>query len=341
MNRVPCIRFDTADLPERERFAHWSAALPVYDLFEAKAAKPGQFHVRSDAWMLGDMLVSATRLSPVRFERSVRKLTADGGDHLSLLLPRQGGWVGDAAGRELTIGPGQIGVFDLSCPFHIEGAGSDTATLTIARAAMTPALALGVNLHGVMFQGPVARVLADHMMLLVRQLHVMDESEGPTVVRATVGLIAACIAASPELFVSAASPRGEKIRHRVGRYIDQHLDMRDLAPKKICQEVGVSRSNLYRAFAPLGGVADYIRARRLETVHVLLENPTVDRSISAIASDFGFISDAHFSRTFRRRFGYSPRRARNGQLAALHDLAAVVDAHAVPEVFSAWLNKIG
>jgi AraC-like DNA-binding protein len=340
MSKVASMRFDTADLPEAERLGAWRAAMPAYDLFLADESEPEGFRVRSDAWMLGDIIVTATQLSPVRFVRSAARLETDGWNHFSLLLPKQGSWTGDADGRMITIGTGQIVIFDLSRPFQVVGTGSDTATLTVTRAAMEAVGVRGSHLHGLMFQGLPARVLADHMMLLIRQLPTMDAGEIAAAIRGTVGLIAACIEASPEPQAAAMSERDDRVRHRAGRYIDQNLGRPDLTSHRICRDIGVSRSVLYRAFEPLGGVADYVRARRLEAAHVLLETPTVDRGIADIAGDFGFVNDAHFSKVFKRRYGYSPRHARNRNTAALHELTALIDTHARANLFSAWLAHL-
>jgi AraC-like DNA-binding protein len=192
-----------------------------------------------------------------------------------------------------------------------------------------------------MFQGLAARVLADHIMLLIRQLPAMNSVAAPTAVRGTVGLLAACIESNPEPQAAAMPERDDKVRHRVSRHIDQNLGLRDLTSQKICRAIGVSRSVLYRAFAPFGGVADHIRARRLEAAHVLLENPNVDRAIWDVARDLGFATDAHFSRLFRQRYGYSPRHARNRNAAALDELAALIDMHSRAELFKAWLTQVG
>jgi transcriptional regulator GlxA family with amidase domain len=97
---------------------------------------------------------------------------------------------------------------------------------------------------------------------------------------------------------------------------------------------------IYRAFEPLGGIAQHVRARRLEAAHVLLENPEVHGPIADIAASFGFVSEAHFNRVFRHRYGYNPRRARNGKLNGLRELAAVVDSHAGPAAYRAWLEQL-
>jgi AraC-like DNA-binding protein len=340
MSKVPSIRFDTAQLPHAERFAAWRRAMPYYDLSVADGSDPQAFRIFSDAWMLGEVIITATQLSAVRFERTAAKIAADGCDHFSLLLSRQGGWIGDAGGHPMTVGSGQIMIFDLSRPFRIAGTGSNTTTLTLTRAAMETTGMCGRDLNGLLLDGLAGRVLADHMMLLTRHLPGMDLGEAAAAIKGTVGLIGACIGANAEMHPTAPPDREDKARHRASCYIDQNLGLRDLTSGKICRNVGLSRSALYRAFAPLGGVADYIRARRLEAAHTMLENPAHDRFISDIASDLGFVSDAHFSRVFKERYRYSPRQVRSREAAALQALGALMDTHASGEIFRAWLELV-
>jgi len=83
-----------------------------------------------------------------------------------------------------------------------------------------------------------------------------------------------------------------------------------LNPSSICKALGVSKASLYRAFAGSNGITSYIRKRRLETIHVLLNDPRETRGIGTVAYQYGFVSEAHFSRVFREKFGLSPRDVR-------------------------------
>lgn len=67
----------------------------------------------------------------------------------------------------------------------------------------------------------------------------------------------------------------------------------------------VSRPTLYRMFHPLGGVARYIRERRLQAAHARLrEDPRC--TITFLLYDLGFESERQFQRAFQTRFGMSP-----------------------------------
>jgi AraC-like DNA-binding protein len=49
----------------------------------------------------------------------------------------------------------------------------------------------------------------------------------------------------------------------ISRFIEANLVSRDLSVAKISSTFGLSRATLYRLFEPVGGVACYIRSRRL------------------------------------------------------------------------------
>ena len=339
MTKVPSIHFDSADLPEAERFARWRTAVPVYEISQEPGLGPESFQALVDAWFLGDMVVSTNQLPALRFHRTREKAAADGTDQLSLNMLRRGTWIGELDGRPMSAGPGQIVMFDLTRPTDVFCSANENITLRIARAPIVAAVP-GLDLHGFKFDGPIGRVLADHLMLLVRRLPELPQSEAAATVNATVSLIASCVASS-EAPQHDVPLKDMQTRHRVFRYVDEHIATPDLTAATIGRQLGMSRSVLYRAFEPLGGIAQYVRARRLEAAHVQLESPNAASRISDIAKNFGFASDTQFSRAFRNRYGYNPRSARNGKVNGLNELAAVVRANDEPDIFRAWLQRLG
>ena len=61
----------------------------------------------------------------------------------------------------------------------------------------------------------------------------------------------------------------------------------------------------------MGGVAAYIQTRRLARAHADLADPgKAPRKIYEVAYRWGFVSEAHFSRAFRRAFGVTPGEVR-------------------------------
>jgi AraC-like DNA-binding protein len=338
--KVPAIHFDTTVFPETERFERWRPAVAAYDVAMPEGADVREFYGLADAWMLGDLVITHTRLSPLRFARSAEKAKADAVNHYSFLLLKQGTWAGTVSGKMLTVGPGQVVGFDLTQPMDVAGSSSDSITIGIARSAIDVAVPHMPDVHGVIFDGAMGRLLADHFLSLARELSDMDADDVATVTKATVGLIASCLTGRAGVSQPPEATNVSATRHRIRRYIDQNLTASNLTPALIGRELNLSRSTLYRAFAGSPGIAAYIRTRRLEAAHMLLNDPAEARSISMIAYDAGFVSDAHFSRVFRQQFGYTPSQARLGA-NRFSEIASAVDTKSMPALFQGWMKEIG
>lgn len=85
----------------------------------------------------------------------------------------------------------------------------------------------------------------------------------------------------------------------------------DLSVSDIAGELGIGAVTLQRLFRAAYdcSVFEYVRTRRLEAARLLLEQ---GRSVAAAAEAAGYSSAANFATAFRRKFGTTPRQAREG-----------------------------
>ena len=97
-------------------------------------------------------------------------------------------------------------------------------------------------------------------------------------------------------------------------FIETHLPEPSLDPLTIASDLGISVRHLHRLFARQGhSPADWIRQRRLQKCRSDLADMRLQhRTITEIAFFWGFSDSAHFSRSFRKQFGISPRAFRAG-----------------------------
>lgn len=95
------------------------------------------------------------------------------------------------------------------------------------------------------------------------------------------------------------------------RIIERHIDSPDLCVDLICARSGWSRATVYRLFRAEGGLARYIRERRLHwAFQELMAAGPPRRRILDLAVDCQFASEATFCRAFHRLFGVPPGEAR-------------------------------
>jgi AraC-like DNA-binding protein len=99
--------------------------------------------------------------------------------------------------------------------------------------------------------------------------------------------------------------------YRAQNYISQRLHDVDLNVNSIASSLGVSQSRLHRAFSASDmSLMRYVWSCRLERAADLLSRRGRTKvTIKEIAYRCGFENAAHFSRTFKDRFGITPKEA--------------------------------
>jgi AraC-like DNA-binding protein len=95
-------------------------------------------------------------------------------------------------------------------------------------------------------------------------------------------------------------------------FIAAHLHEPDLSAGRIAAAIGYSERHLSRLFAQSGqSVPQAVLTARLDAARRMLAEPV---PLAEIAARNGFVSQAHFSRTYRARFGVTPSQDRRGFL---------------------------
>jgi AraC-like DNA-binding protein len=108
---------------------------------------------------------------------------------------------------------------------------------------------------------------------------------------------------------------------------------------KLARTFGLSRASLYRLFEPVGGVASYIRTRRLARARQELTAPGLeDRRIGPIAYRAGFHSIPAFNSAFRPAYGQTPRSTRSTIKSA--PTVALKKPRGRLGILARWLLKI-
>jgi YesN/AraC family two-component response regulator len=93
-------------------------------------------------------------------------------------------------------------------------------------------------------------------------------------------------------------------------YIDAHYARQDFQVADLCQEMRLSRSQLYRKIKALFGesISDYIQQVRLEKARNLLLEGKL--SVAEIAYQVGYSSPDYFSTVFRSKYNVAPSQIR-------------------------------
>ncbi|MBF4480327.1 AraC-type DNA-binding protein [Rhodococcus rhodochrous J3] len=104
------------------------------------------------------------------------------------------------------------------------------------------------------------------------------------------------------------------LRRTATTHIMAHLTDPDLSVESVARAIGISARHLSRTFAADDTtVAHFIQRQRQRldgARRELVDSASFDRRIADIAAHWGFSSQAHFTRAFRREFGCTPSEMR-------------------------------
>jgi AraC-like DNA-binding protein len=246
-------------------------------------------------------------------------------DHVGFCAVLEGA-VGFQAGSALSRAEaGDLLLLDLREPMRLDLGGqrglTSTFTLWVPRARLPAQLDTRSARHGLVAKaiGPSVTVATAAVRALLTQLDAIAVDEMDELVTGLVEIIGRAIglsAASKESGQNQRAPLDTFVT--LCRYIEGNLAARDLGVAKLAATFGLSRASLYRLFEPVGGVASFIRERRLARAHHELSAPRLqDRRIGPIAYQAGFHSIATFNRAFLAAYGETPRNLRKQQIGSV------------------------
>ena len=311
--------------------------------FPAPDAAPDDLALDFTVWHLGLLILGSLHAPALTYYRDASIIQASGMDHLLVQHYTSGGFDGMAGTQPMRMRAGDICVFDLAQTMRTTTTGCHLLTLVVPRPLFEAVTDDAAALHGLVLEAsnPLASLLAGYLCSLTTQIPALNGDEAVTAARATAALVTNIIAGA------AASRTGQSGMVLTSQlrdllfYIDAHLARPDLEGEAIAAAFGLSRAKLYRLFEPVGGVANYIRRRRLNAASLYLASPEhKDWRISKIAFACGFASEQLFSRNFKLQFGLSPREARE-RANTLLCAQAWSDPGLSPErEFSLWMKTL-
>ncbi|MFD4671517.1 AraC family transcriptional regulator [Lentzea sp. NPDC058450] len=280
-------RFRTHDLPGARRLTGWEEH-NARALVGLRVTADRPFDGTEVNLTLPKLQVARVTGSPHAVDRDVRQIAEHPADGVVVYFSLAGESRFEHRGGSDLVVPGQALVLDADRPFRREFSAGLTELVLKAprRGPLTPQLfsfrdnahasALVTALTGAL-RGP-----ADWEGLESTAADLLDSVLG---------------ARTPSADLAAAHA-----------FIAAHLHEPELCAHRIAAAIGYSDRHLSRLFARSGqSVPQAILNARLDAARLKLAEPI---SLAEVAARTGFVSQAHFSRTYRARFGVTPRQDR-------------------------------
>ncbi|TDQ05496.1 helix-turn-helix transcriptional regulator [Labedaea rhizosphaerae] len=192
------------------------------------------------------------------------------------------------------------------------GGGGQGGVVLLAVAAHKLSISFA-ELRPLLFQPvPVDRPLQTLFAASVSHLLVVAESLDPHGIKPyLLGLAELVLRSALRTELDRADAIATRRRAAV-EYIKQHLSDPSLTAERIAEALFISRRRLYQLFDDGDGVSGRIRQLRIDRARELLSDPAhAVRGVGEISRQCGFANAAHFSRTFRKVVGETPREYRD------------------------------
>ena len=325
-------------------YMFWRQAHGV--LFESNDDAPeviADFETEVTIYNAGPMLIGGGRIDKQRYHRTPAIVARDGIDHYFLLMCKSGGFSGTCDGAPVMITPGDVCLFNFQSPADVWSECGDVMAMALPRAALAPFLGDPDGVSGTVLSGGTAlcRILFDHITGMVanapRLSLSLDDAAG--LARSAAAMVAVCFgpAAASKSDVAANLRAASLVAIR--RHIDASLASPDLGADQLTAMFGLSRASLYRLFEPMGGVADFIRRRRLRKALLDLSSAEFTHlQVAEIALRLGFASGASFARAFKASYKINPSDIRGDPKAAMRALAETDNSD--EPMLAEWLQDL-
>ena len=297
----------------RDAIAETSGVAPLGDA--------ANFRVRSRVHHLGIAVLTDVRSSSLQYIRSARHVARAAYDHYEVAVNLNAEIRYHSGRRSASVHSGEVIVVDSTRPTqaYIQAPDGDLArvpALFVPRALVAPAMRVSADVHfRVLRRGdPRAKLLSEHVAHMLERIDTDPQAQFAPTLPILTGLLAVVFggtARSPKAGEAASQAALDSLK----RLIEHHIDSPALSADLICTRSGWSRATVYRLFQAEGGLARYIRQRRLHwAFRELMSGRSPRRRIVDLAIDCQFASEATFSRAFHRLFGMPP-----GEVRALAD----------------------
>ena len=294
-----------------DAFDIWHDALAgMFDVTLARE-KPVSFRGDVTGFHLGDSLTFNNASVGQRLVRTTALTKSSGLDHLMIQYQTSGHLRGEYDDRAVDLRTGDIGFLDFARATASSETDFSRLTLIVPRERL-PAAFRNRDLHGVVLarRDAPTQILGRYIRALWRSAPALTASQASAAVDAAFTLADGAWT-TREIDAEQQAAIDPALRQMAMSYLDENLTDRALTPETLAAAIGLSRSSLYRMFAPDGGVHAFIVARRLDRcLGAMVDDRKLSLGIGSIAYAHAFNSEAHFSRAFRQRFGLSARELR-------------------------------
>ena len=315
MRNLSNVQVSTGALPVSDRFPFWADVVTqTFVALECDTPDQAKFSGNIRHCQIGQVGITDVMASAQRARRTSASIARGPSDDLIAVLQIDGPCQVGQAERTISIAPGEGAMVQTAEPYAFEFSDRFRQLVLKVPRSLVGAGSLATR-RNLAFARSTSHLLCElALCALDEAASVAPEEE--------VGIERAFSALLRSAQTGGAIARGEdpssQIYSAARRFIEQNLGDPRLSPAGIAAHTGVSTRTLARIFALRGLTIDRtIWNERLNAAkRDLMDSRLRNMSITSIAFSWAFNDTAHFSRSFSKAYGVTPREFRLSGLAS-------------------------
>ena len=309
---------NTDAVPPRERLAYWTDMIcNTYVQLECDAVECHRFAGSIDSQSMPGLDLSVVNSGPQKVLRTPHQIARAKDDYFLVSIQTRGTGVMRQDGRDALLNPGDFALYDSTRAYELHFESDfQQIVLKLPREQLRSAVRDTEKLTATTVSG---RAGAGHLMIgmiktLWEDIDALEPASAVAVAGGVLNILVAGLQTLPASKRRGVSTLTSYHLTRIKGEIDSRLRNPALTVSDVARDLGISVGHIHRLFQQEATTpAQYIWSRRLEMCSRDLVDPSrAGHSISEIAFSWGFNDAAHFSRSFRDRFGVPPREWRHG-----------------------------
>jgi AraC-like DNA-binding protein len=310
-------QLSTRNVEPGQRLAFWTDMVcSTYVQLECDAAAGAStIDGEISAQQLATLQLSQVTSTPQIVRRTAAKIARSAEDYFLVSIQTRGEGVISQDGRTARLCVGDFALYDSTRPYELRfDAPFEQVVLRLPGAALRSALrdTQALTASSVSGQRGAGHLMIGMIRTLATDIDTLAPESATAVAESVSQILIAGLSALPAARQPPVSHLAAYHRERIKACIASRLRDPSLSVAGIAAQLKLSPSTLHRAWSGEAcSIAEWIWAQRLDAARRDLCNPALRaRSVSEIAYSWGFNDAAHFSRTFRARFGCSARELR-------------------------------
>jgi AraC-like DNA-binding protein len=304
---------NTDAVPARERLAFWTDMIcNTYVQLECDAIQRDRFTGSIGSQSMPGLDLSVVASGAQKVLRTPRHIAQANDDYFLVSIQTQGQGVLRQDGRDALLNPGDFALYDSTRAYELHFESDfQQIVLKLPGEQLRSVVRDTDKLTATTVSG---RAGAGHLMIgmiktLWDDIDALEPASAVAVAGGVLNILVAGLQTLPASQCRGVSSLTSYHLARIKGEIDARLRNPALSVGEVARELGISVGHIHRLFRQEATTpAQYIWSRRLEMCSRDLVDPHhAGQSISEIAFSWGFNDAAHFSRSFRDRFGAAPR----------------------------------